>query len=313
MVNRCGVVLAAAALWSCSEGASLGRDDHAIVAKVGSMPIYVDEFKREFHRVRLADDDGAPTAQSDQAQKKVLIDDLINRRLLLRDAERLNLMVSIEEVEAAYKRSRGGWEEGAFDALLQEKDLTAAEYKRELRERLLTRKYFREEVFSRIAVTDEEIVQYVKDHPEIIAIPEQVHARHIVVKSEEEAAAVLKEVQKSLAFEDAAIKYSLSPDGQSGGDLGYISRGVMPKVFDDAAFSLPVGVLSKVVASDYGYHLIKVIDKRAAHNKTPDEVRNEVEIILRRDKERQAQAQKIAELRKGVKIQVKEAEIARIH
>jgi len=288
-------------------------DDRPLVAKIGEMPIYVDEFKRELKRIKLEDVDGLPAASNEPAQKRALLDNLIDRRLILQQAEHANVIVGSDEVEAAYARTRAGWDEAEFNNELSQKDMTQSELKAELREELLIRKYFRDHVFSRVAVTDDEIEGYIKTHPELLIVPEQVHARHLVVKTEEEAQSVLLEIKKGLRFEDAAMKHSLSPDGKNGGDLGWFARGVMPHVFDDVCFALGANEMSKVTPGDFGFYIFKVIEKRAMQARTAEAVRDQVEAVLLREKERAAEEAKIAELHKAVRIEIEEEQLARVH
>ena len=90
-----------------------------------------------------------------------------------------------------------------------------------------------------------------------------VRASHILVDTEEEALNLKNKIEKDeITFEDAAAKYSKCPSGQRGGDLGLFGKGQMVKPFEDAAFSLPVGVVSEPVKTQFGYHLIKVTASR---------------------------------------------------
>ncbi len=308
------LALAVAAAAPACKGRLSSKDDRPLIARVGSIPIYVDEFKREYNRLKLdGDGEGVPPAGAEAAQKHALLDNLIDRRLLLQDAERSNVLVGTDEVEAAFARARAGWDAEEFNKNLSEKDLTQAEYKNELREDLLIHKYYRDHVFSRIAVTDQEIEAYIAAHPEVLVEPERVRAQHIVVKTEEDAARVLGEIKAGLSFEDAAMKYSLSPAGKNGGDVGLVARGVMPKAFDEVCFGLPVGQTSKVIAGDNGFYLFKVLEKRPQQVRSVESVRDEVESLIRRDKERAAEEAKLAELRKAASINIQEAELARIH
>ncbi len=86
----------------------------------------------------------------------------------------------------------------------------------------------------------------------------KVHAKHILVKTEDEAKVILYDVTHGKAFEDVAKEKSLCPSGKSGGDLGWFGRGQMVKEFEDAAFSLKPGAISQPVKTQFGWHLIKV-------------------------------------------------------
>jgi parvulin-like peptidyl-prolyl isomerase len=91
---------------------------------------------------------------------------------------------------------------------------------------------------------------------------EQVHARHILVKTEDEANAARKEIDGGATFEAVASKYSTDPGSKDkGGDLGWFGRGVMIPEFEQAAFSLKPGEISAPIKTSFGYHLIQVIEK----------------------------------------------------
>jgi parvulin-like peptidyl-prolyl isomerase len=303
------LVLAALAAPACHR-----RDDRPLVARVAGVPIYVDEFKRELKRLKLEDSSGGtPSALDDSPEKRALLDDLVRRRLLLQEVERANVIVGTDEVEAAFARARAGWDPDEFNTNLTERDLTPAEFKNDLREDLLIRKYFRDHVFSRVAVTDGEIEAYITAHPEVMLEPERVRALHLALKTQEEADRVATEIKAGLAFEDAAMKYSLTPDAKSGGVVGLVPRGVMPKAFDEACFNLPVGQVSKVVADENGFYLFKVLERRPQAVKPIEDVREQVETLVRRDKERTAEETKLAELRKAAVIEIQEEQLARIH
>lgn len=86
-----------------------------------------------------------------------------------------------------------------------------------------------------------------------------IRASHILVNSETQATRIRNEIETgAISFENAALKYSSCPSGKNGGDLNYFSRNQMVKEFEDAAFSLPIGAISKPIKTQFGYHLIKV-------------------------------------------------------
>ena len=91
----------------------------------------------------------------------------------------------------------------------------------------------------------------------------QVHARHILVETEQEANDILKDIkEKKISFEDAAKQHSKCPSGKSGGDLGFFGKGMMVKEFEDSAFSLEIGEISNPVKTQFGWHLIEVIEHK---------------------------------------------------
>ena len=90
---------------------------------------------------------------------------------------------------------------------------------------------------------------------------EEIRASHILVKTKDEADKLYDEIMAGKDFADAAAEVSLCPSGQAGGDLGYFGKGMMVKSFEDAAFALEKGELSKPVETQFGWHLILLTDK----------------------------------------------------
>lgn len=89
----------------------------------------------------------------------------------------------------------------------------------------------------------------------------EIRASHILVKTEEEASKLYDEIINGRDFAEVAEEVSLCPSGQNGGDLGFFGRGMMVKPFEDAAFALEKGEISKPVETQFGWHLILLTDK----------------------------------------------------
>jgi len=152
-------------------------------------------------------------------------------------------------------------------------------------------------------VTGQQIERYYNDNIQQYSTPEQVRASHILLKTEgKDDAAVKKQAEDLLAqlkkganFEELAKKNS-QDEGSAvkGGDLDFFGRGTMVPEFDKVAFELPPGQLSDVVKSQFGYHIIKVTDKRPAAQKTLPEVRAQIEDTLKYE-QAQSAAQKLAD------------------
>ena len=129
---------------------------------------------------------------------------------------------------------------------------------------------------------------------------EEVHARHILVKTEAEAKAIIADLDKGADFVDLANKDSIDTSAKSGGDLGYFGRDDMVKEFADAAFALPAGQYTKTpVKTQFGWHVIKVEDHRSASPPSFEEARQEVSQLVARD----VIDAKLKELRGGAKVE----------
>ena len=129
---------------------------------------------------------------------------------------------------------------------------------------------------------------------------EEVHAQHILVKTEDEAKSVIAGLDKGADFGELAKKYSTDPSASSGGDLGYFGHDDMVKAFTDAAFALPKGQYSKTpVKTEFGWHVIKVEDRRAGKPPSFEEAREQ----LSRDLAHEIIEAKLQDLRGAAKIE----------
>jgi peptidyl-prolyl cis-trans isomerase D len=144
-----------------------------------------------------------------------------------------------------------------------------------------------------IQVTDAQVQDYYNAHKEDYRKPERVHARHILLsiankpkdevpKIQAQAEALDKQVKAGGDFADLAKKNSQDPgSAQKGGDLGWVSRGQMVKNFEDAVFTLKPNEISNVVSTEYGFHIIQVLEKEPAHLETLDEVKPAIVLALK--------------------------------
>ena len=149
-----------------------------------------------------------------------------------------------------------------------------ADYKMRLKyleDRSLRRAYFAKQVNG--AITPDAVKAAYDDYVKGFKAAEQVHAEHILVKSEDEAKDIEKQLAGGAKFEDLAKAKSIDTgSGANGGDLGFFAKGQMVKEFEDAAFALDAGKVSDPVKSQYGWHIIKVIEKKSTAPQTMDQI-----------------------------------------
>ncbi len=308
--RRCPCVCLLLALLALPLACTGGQEPRRLLARIDGVGLFTDEFRRQWVPNRLdADDLGVPPSQTLTLEKRALLSDLIGRRLLRAEAERVGVVVGSDEVEAALQRAIHGWSEGLV-VELRRRDLTLLELKNELRDMLVVRRYLRDQVLARVAVTDAEIEAYAAQHPEALQLPETVHLRQIVVASEDRAKALRRELGAKLSFEDAALKNSLGPAARIGGDLGLVRRGSLPQQFEDVCFALSPGQVSEPLPSAYGVHLFKMLDRQPPRLQSLTEVRATLELHLRREREREATGAKLRELWDSHRVEIKEDRLA---
>lgn len=149
------------------------------------------------------------------------------------------------------------------------------------------------------AVSDEAEHKVYDDAIKQMAGEEEVHARHILVPTEDEAKAVLADLKKGADFAALAKEKSKDPGGQEGGDLGYFTKEQMVPEFSAVAFKLGKGELSEPVKTQFGWHIIKVEDKRTKPTPTFDQVKTQIDNYIAH----RAQAALVDKLRGGANIE----------
>lgn len=145
-----------------------------------------------------------------------------------------------------------------------------------LEERALRRAYFAEKIA--VGVTPEAVQAAYDKFVAEFKPQEQVHARHILVATKEDADAIKTELAAGKPFEILAMEKSTDPSAkQNGGDLGFFQRGQMVKPFEDAAFAMNVGDISEPVESQFGFHIIKVEEKGMSQAPALDQVQQQLQ------------------------------------
>jgi peptidyl-prolyl cis-trans isomerase C len=297
---------------SCWRGQPTGLA--AVVTTVNGDPLTALDFKHELMREKRESGGLGPRSEAElQTARELALKRLIERTELMQEARRVGVSVLDEDVDKAYLALRADYPGTSFDELLADEEISPQDLRARLREQLIIRQLFRQQVFNKVTVTDDELKRTYDGRSAELTRPEQVRAEQIVVKTEEEAQALLAQVKRgSPTFEELAKRRSLSPDARQGGDLGWFSRGMMPPIFEEVCFSLPVGQVSEVVPSTYGFHLFKVLGRRPAGKPTFEEVRAELEGKLRREKDASAEKAYVDELKAKANVQIDRKALAKI-
>ncbi|MUO79461.1 peptidylprolyl isomerase [Agrobacterium vitis] len=241
------VLAACAALVALS---SYAHADDAVVAKVGSLEIHQSELD-----LAIANLDPQFAQMPDDQKKVAALSGAIDVKLLAGSAIGEKM-----QDDPAYKQRM---------AFIADRELHNA--------------YFKKHVVD--VTTDEEVkARYEK---EIAALPkeQEIHARHILVKTEDEAKDVIKQLDGGKDFAELAKEKSTDSSGSDGGDLGFFSKGRMVPEFEEAAFALKPGTYTKTpVKSQFGFHVIKVEEIRDAAPPKFEDVQQQVRQLVMRDK-----------------------------
>ena len=149
------------------------------------------------------------------------------------------------------------------------------------------------------ALTDDAMKKVYEEAAKQISSEQEVHARHILVETEDEAKAVEAELKKGADFAELAKKKSKDPGASDGGDLGFFTKDQMVPEFSAVAFALEPGKVSDPVKTQFGWHVIKVEEKRNRKAPEFDQVKPQIETYVTR----KAQADYVAKLREAAKVE----------
>ena len=304
--SGCGLIIwigLLIAFWTMGcqkEDANLSQD---VLAQVNEELITLEEFNNELRDIKLEHGKLPEDRESLDQLKTTFLDQIINRKLILGEARRIDIHVSEEEINKTILALKRDYAGETFKTMLEGRGMSFEEWKRRLKEKLLAEKVINTVAHFDGPIDDESVKQYYEEHIEEYSFPEQVRARQIVVATVEEAKEILRRLRKGEDFEQLAKEKSMMPERVYGGDLGFFARGEMPEAFDEV-FSLKLGVLSKIIKSPYGYHIFKVEEKAEAKVQEFDEVKDEIANQIRKKKSGQLYYKWLSQLRAKAKIKI---------
>jgi peptidyl-prolyl cis-trans isomerase SurA len=293
-----------------------------IVAVVNDEVITLSEWNNAFepYQERFEMSYQGPDREKARAETKlVLLNRMIDNLLMEQESRKTGIAVRNEEVTDAIMdmQKQRKISPNEFRKALEREGITPDAYRRDIRDQLMRMKLIRRDIKSRGAVTDEEIGEYYRKHREDYEGKESVRIKQIllIVPKEEDPAvkeklradaeAIHKRLMNGEPFESLSAKYSQGPEAASGGDIGYIEKGIILPELEDAAFSLSLNQISGVIESPIGFHIIQVVDRRGAGLKAIEGVREEIRGKIDREKMEKKYVEWLGELRKKSHIEIK--------
>lgn len=282
-------IVCTVSLYSCAmDGTNMSAgsvEDH-IVAVVNGSPIKYAEFKQELDSTYMRFHEAGQLVDGLMYEqlKDEILESLINLRLLYQHSQTVGIRIDDGEIESYYKAKVAQYaSKRDYEKSIKEAGLTDADINMRIRRTLGAKTFVEKHVAPKATVTDEEVRAYYEANPNEFEHDVLVHAAHILIKvspwADKETRRKAKEtlvdirarIEAGADFAEMAKKYSEGPSKTNGGDLGYFGYAQMAPSFETTAFALKPGEISKVVTTQFGYHLIKVYDRRPAGKETLEE------------------------------------------
>lgn len=291
------------------------RDDD-VVARVNGSAIQRKAVRDVVQGV-LAVQDAQPDPGTIGKLADDALDSLIALELLYQEAQARGVTVSDAAVAEEIARSKSRFSDPhAFDEALKAKGMTQDDLRRDTRTTMVVNKFLEATVWRDLRVSPEQSRNFYEQNKEQFKHPAEIRVSHILIRvrdgaseadrsaAKQRAAELLDQLKKGADFAALARAQSEDPGSNSrGGDVGYMAQGDMDEGFDKEAFALDLGQLSGVVATRYGYHIIKVTDRRPAGYAPLEEVRERISAVLLKSERQQKQADLVAQLHGKAKIE----------
>jgi len=239
-----------------------------ILASFGGQTITLGEFNQLWEQV--------PEDYKLQLDKSMVLDQMISEKLLIQETKNMGL----------------------------EEDKDVLEQIKKMTEQILVQALIEREILNKVKVNDEEVLEYYEQNKDSFTEKEQVHLYNILLETEEEAQNILEQLKAGEDFSEIAIEKSSGPSAAQGGDLGYVAKGTIIPEIEEVVFALESEELSEVVKTDFGFHILKISDKKAETVKTLEEVKEEILQTLLPDKQKEAFENLLEELKGKVEIEI---------
>ena len=264
-----------------------------VLARVNGETVTRSDFDRAVQAVEARAGGPIPPEQRDRVLRGVL-DQLIGYKVLAQETKARNVVVPDAEVDARIGQIRGQFpNEEAFTQMLAQRKLTLDQVKSDAKQDMAIAKMIETEIATKVAVKPEQVNDFYAKNPDQFKEGESVRASHILIavpkgadaatkaQARAKAEGILKDVKAGKDFAALAKENSADPGSAAqGGDLGFFQQGQMVGPFNDAAFSLAPGAISDIVETDFGFHIIKVAEKKPGRTIPLEEVKPQVEQYL---------------------------------
>jgi len=288
----------------------------AVIARVNGEDVKKEEFEKMIKTIESRAGQPIPPDRRDEILRGA-IDQLVVYTLLSQESKTRGIKIDDTEIEAKMQQLRGQFPtQEAFEKALKERNMTADGLRKDARVDLSVTKLMEAEVATLPGPSDAEAKDFYAKNPERFKEEESVRASHILIRVEPNADAatkakkkatiegVLKRAKSGEDFGKLAQQYSQDGSAAQGGDLNFFPKGQMVPEFSNVAFALKPGQVSDIVTTQFGYHIIKVTDRKPGRVIPFEEAAPQIKQFLEGQKKQQHADAFIEGLKKKSKIEV---------
>jgi len=267
------------------------------IAQVNGVPIAAADLQKAYKALSTNRGGAQVPAGKEQEARQFVLNQLIAAELMYQLAEKTPVADLDKKIDAAVARLKGRFKtEEEFRTGLAQQDLSEKELRELIRRNQVIENHIEQTIASKVKISEQEVRAFYDNNPETFTMPEQVRASHILIMVDQKAAEaekqkarakaddLLKQVKAGADFAKLAQEHSGCPSSKQGGDLGFFGKGQMVKPFEDAAWSMKPGEVSGVVETQFGYHIIKLTEKRAQDKMPFDALKARIEESLKQRK-----------------------------
>lgn len=306
LISALTAVVGALALSGCGGG---GGDDSVpgdAVAQVNGTSITRAQFEQTLGQAKRgyqAQKRPFPKPGSPEYEqlKNQAVAYLVQRAEFEQEAEEVDIEVTDKQIDdrlAQIKKQYFNNDAKRYEAQLKKQGLNEAQVREDIRAQILSEELFKK-VTAGVKVTDAEIAKYYRDHPDQYSVPEQRDIAHILVKKKPLADDLYAQVKAGANFAALAKKYSQDPGSKNQGGKLTVSKGQTVAPFDQTAFLMKVGQVSRPVKTEFGYHIIKALGPVKGAKTTPlGEVKQSIKQQLETQKKNEKMTKWVEDVRK---------------
>jgi len=271
------------------------------VIVIGSERLSCDALKKEMEFIG----GGVPVPVKHAREIKTrLIEQIIDYYLIIEYGKQNNISISEKEFQRNLKEIKREYSEDAFRKVLLQGYVDRTLWEHRLRNQLLVGKVLKQVLEKIASPSYEEIKTYFQKNRNEFRSPEMLRFRQIVCKSKKEAENLRDRIHAGEDMGKLAKKYSIAPEAEARGEVGWVARGNLDESMEDALFSMQSGKISPIIKTPFGYHIFEVMSRRSAGVKGLPEVIHEIESQLIRQKHEVFYKKWLEKLRSDFKVKV---------